>query len=126
LPDYPQTVEEASIILSIARAGKNERVTRQVVLQLTLHQVIKEVKGLAIRGCDKEEKQAYAGSLQHDLSAAAQELREAEQDLGLVRSLVRRKGFPLEFDVQRSQPERRSPRVIDTHSKSLSLTPSPL
>jgi hypothetical protein len=126
LPDYPKTVEEASIILSIARAGKDERVTRQLVLRLTLHQIIKQVKGLAIRGCDKGQEQADAGSLQHDLSAAAVDLREAEQDLGVVRSLVRRKGFPLEFDVMLM---RNSPPVNgtgDINPTSLSMTPSPV
>jgi hypothetical protein len=124
LPDYPTTSEEASIILSIARAGKDERVTRQLVLRLALHQIIKQVKALAIRGGDMEQEQADAGSLQHDLSAAAEDVREAEQDLGLIRSLVRRKGFPLEFDVEHRKSRPNSPPV--NSNRDLSMTPSPV
>jgi hypothetical protein len=58
-----------------------------------------------MRGRDRAQQQADAQAVQRDLTATAQGLREAEEDLGLIRSIVRRKGLPLEFD-----PEYRLPK----------------
>jgi hypothetical protein len=67
-----------------------------------------------MRGRDRTQQQADAQAVQHDLTVTAQGLREAKEDLGLIRSIVRRKGLPLEFDPEYRLPKR-DPTDRDDH-----------
>jgi hypothetical protein len=102
MPNFPQTHEDAANVLSLARASRDQQKCRKLDLRLELHQVVVRQKVMNRRGGDEPQGQDN-GNLQilyRQLSEVNEKLAEAEQDIGLIRFVIRKRGFPLEFGIE--------------------------
>jgi hypothetical protein len=83
-----------------------------VAAQIAVQETVLQLKTITRKAPDEraiDEEQATLQMEQTDLSNAVQDLSAADREVGIVHTLVRQKGFLVEFGVEFSgrQPEKR-------------------
>ena len=97
ITEFPETAEDAANILALARASMDERKYHKLAAQLAIQQVMLLLRVVRRKGGDEQQQQGDLPKLYSDLASASRSLTDAHRDVGLVSSVVRRKGFALEY-----------------------------
>jgi hypothetical protein len=122
LPNFPETAEDAASLLDIARGRREECHCLKLAAEHAVRQSRIELQLISRQTTNDSEVHQVVGhlqTLQGDLEKSQIELSNADDDVGGVRSLIRRKGFPVEFGVGNWGPVDRRPnpgQVSDTSS----------
>ena len=120
LPNFPETAEDAASLLDIARGRREECHCLKLAAEHAVRQCRIELQLTSRQTTNDSEVHQVVGhlqTLQGDLEKSQIELSNADDDVGGVRSLIRRKGFPVEFGPGNWGPvDRRISHVSGTSS----------
>ena len=98
-PGFPETIEESANVLALARTTRDLRKCHKLAVQLAIRRIVVLLQ--ILKRQDNLERRAKAAArllkLQNGLETATLKLFHADRDVGLVSSVVRKKGFPVEF-----------------------------
>ena len=121
---FPETAEDAANILALARASRDERKCHKVAARLAIQQVMILLQVVRRKGGDEQRQQGDLPKLHSDLANASRSLSDAHHDIGLVSSIVRRKGFALEYGPEYHGHAPDTPVDDDVGLDTASVVPS--
>jgi hypothetical protein len=95
--EFPETVEDAANTLELVRTHRDELRCYETGKRLAVKQAMILIKLTRRIGGDEQEQHNTLTEIRNDLASAARDVFKADSDIGLISSVVRRKGFPLQF-----------------------------
>ena len=101
---FPDTVEESANAIALARTSRELRRCYKVAVQLAMRKTVLLLQILKRHDYRSQERREKATTrllkLRNTLETATSKLSNADRDVGLISSFVRRKGFPVEFGAE--------------------------
>ena len=101
-------------MLNTARSVQQERLFQRAAAEHAAHQCELELQYLLLCESDEDAQARVRNNLQchqQDLNEATRRLDRAHQDLGTIRELIERAGYPIQFPFETNPP--RFPRNTD-------------
>ena len=106
-PGYPETQSDAVDILKVVHTRRDETEHQRYAAEKAVHRCIDQLTIVQKRGDEQAAINQALVELEYcrtALTRARGAASQADDDVGLVRSVLRRKGFPVNLDTEPPDP----------------------